>query len=488
MIIKSFDCSNQVIQSLIGCFNLDPNRVLDIILESFECRPQLHSRLFVPLLRSYMCDSLTLCEVLGFKFASDPLSTSHSLFVITALLLQHGVILLEDIYRWLSPKDSQIEDAATKELAEAKEYARRMNIISVPKDDEKIEEIIDERAPYNQKFSLCEALLSVGAWEQASAILKRHPEFYVTSYRPISNAICKLVDFVIAPVYGARCQLSRKLPGKTAYTSGVWSFPKTAKAMTDLKECAIPMFLSLGPHLFNDPVLLHKLVRLCDTALDDCGQNLRKVLPDSSSLYYEVLSLFDVVILPSLALLESNCCVAEEIWNVIKKLRYEHRYRLYGLWKNDTFQSHPLLIRRKVDCVKRIKYIMKRVSKDNVKPTGRVLGKLSHSCPGFLFDYILSQIQIYDNLIGPVVDSLKYLTNLSYDVLGYCVLEALSNPEKERTNHDGTTISLWLTSLSGFCGAIYKKYNMDLTGLLQYVANQLKAQKSLDLLILQVSC
>jgi THO complex subunit 2 len=129
---------------------------------------------------------------------------------------------------------------------------------------------------------------------------------------------------------------------------------------------------------------------------------------------------------------------------------------------------------------------MKRVSKDNVKPTGRVLGKLSHSCPGFLFDYILSQIQIYDNLIGPVVDSLKYLTNLSYDVLGYCVLEALSNPDKERTNHDGTTISMWLTALSAFCGAIYKKYNMDLTGLLQYVANQLKAQKSLDLLILQV--
>jgi THO complex subunit 2 len=184
--------------------------------------------------------------------------------------------------------------------------------------------------------------------------------------------------------------------------------------------------------------------------------------------------------------MESNCCVAEEIWNVLKKLPYEHRYRLYGLWKNDTFQSHSLLIRRKVDCVKRIKYIMKRVSKDNVKPTGRVLGKLSHSCPGFLFDYILSQIQIYDNLIGPVVDSLKYLTNLSYDVLGYCVLEALSNPDKERTNHDGTTISMWLTALSAFCGAIYKKYNIDLTGLLQYVANQLKAQKSLDLLILQV--
>lgn len=438
-----------------------------------------------------MSDSLTLCEVLGFKFtSSDPLSTPRSLFLVTALLLQHGVILLDDIYRWLTPKDSEIEEAASKELADAKEFARRQNVIAVPKEgeDKKDEEVVDERAPYNQKFGLCEALLSIGAWEQASSLLKRHPEFFLTSYRPISTAISKLVEYIIEPVYRTRCRISPKLKGKAISVAGVWNFPKTAKTMGDLKETAIPMLLSLGPHMHNEPVLLHKLVRLCNTGLEDCGvANLKKISADSDSLYFDILTLFDVVILPSLALLDSNCCVAEEIWNVLKKLPYEHRYRLYCAWKNDTFQSHALLIRRKADCVKRIKYIMKRLSKDNVKPIGRGLGKLSHGCPGFLFDYILSQIQVYDNLIGPVVDSLKYLTNLSYDVLGYCVLEALSNPEKERTNSDGTTISVWLTSLSAFCGTVYKKYNMDLTGLLQYVANQLKAQKSLDLLILQVS-
>ncbi len=480
----------QVVQSLIGCFNLDPNRVLDVILESFECRPQLHSRLFVPLIRSYMSDSSTLCEVLGFKYTScDPLLTPRSLFLVTALLLQHGAIHLEDIYRWLNPKDSEIEEAASKELADAKEFARRVNIISVPKEGEekKDEDVVEERAPYNQKFGLCEALLSIGAWEQASALLKRHPEFYVTSYRPISSAISKFVEYLIEPVYLARCRISPKVKGKVTTPTGVWNFPKTAKTMEDLKETVIPMLLSLGPHLHNEPILLHKLIRLCNTGLDDCGvANLRRIQAESDSLYFDIITIFDVVILPSLALLDSNCCIAEEIWNVLKKLPYEHRYRLYCSWKNDSFQSHPLLIRRKADCAKRIKYIMKRLSKDNVKLIGRGLGKLSHGCPGFLFDYILSQIQIYDNLIGPVVDSLKYLTSLSYDVLGYCILEALSNPEKERTNSDGTTISLWLTSLSAFCGNVHKKYNMDLTGLLQYVANQLKAQKSLDLLILQV--
>lgn len=78
------------------------------------------------------------------------------------------------------------------------------------------------------------------------------------------------------------------------------------------------------------------------------------------------------------------------------------------------------------------------------------------------------------------MDSLKYLTSISYDVLGYCLVEALASTDRERFKHDGTSISLWLQSLASFCGAIFKKYNIELTGLLQYVANQLKAQKRYD--------
>jgi hypothetical protein len=40
---------------------------------------------------------------------------------------------------------------------------------------------------------------------------------------------------------------------------------------------------------------------------------------------------------------------------------------------------------------------------------------------------VLSQIQRYDNFIGPVVDSLKYLTSLSYDVLACILTKVLLN-------------------------------------------------------------
>lgn len=86
----------------------------------------------------------------------------------------------------------------------------------------------------------------------------------------------------------------------------------------------------------------------------------------------------------------------------------------------------------------------------------------------------LFQIQTYDNLIGPVVESLKYLTSLSLDVLGYCLLEALCTG---RGPSGGAAYPPWLQALAAFAGAAFKKHNIELTALLQFVANRLKAHQ-----------
>lgn len=92
----------EIIKSLIGCFNLDPNRVLDIILESFETRPE-HDKIFIPLLQAYINDGNIICEVLGYKYRHFADSKApESLFKVTALLLQHNVIGLDEIYAWVS--------------------------------------------------------------------------------------------------------------------------------------------------------------------------------------------------------------------------------------------------------------------------------------------------------------------------------------------------------------------------------------------------
>ncbi|XP_039622242.1 THO complex subunit 2 [Polypterus senegalus] len=478
------------IKSLIGCFNLDPNRVLDIILEVYECRSD-QDEFFIPLIKSYMCEPQTLCHILGFKFKfyQEPNGeTPLSLYHVAAALLQQHLIDLEDLYVHLLPADSSILEEHKREIMEAKQIARKLTMVVVPsekteeKEKEKEEEK-NEKPPDNQKLGLLEALLRIGDWQHAQTIMDQMPPFYATSHKSIALALCQLIHIIIEPLY-RRAGVPKGAKGATICPLKNKKAPKPVETFEELRKEVFIMLCYLGPHLSHDPILFAKIVRLgkgfmkeSDNKQDDKGK--------IETLLSCFLSISDQVLLPSLTLMDCNACMSEELWGLFKMFPYQHRYRLYGQWKNETYNSHPLLVKVKAQTVDRAKYIMKRLTKENVKPSGRQIGKLSHSNPTILFDYMLSQIQWYDNLIMPVVDSLKYLTSLNYDVLAYCIIEALANPEKEKMKHDDTTISAWLQSLASLCGSVLRKYPIELAGILQYVANQLKAGKSFDLLILK---
>uniref|UniRef100_M4AB27 THO complex subunit 2 n=1 Tax=Xiphophorus maculatus TaxID=8083 RepID=M4AB27_XIPMA len=464
------------IKSLI-CFNLDPNRVLDIILEVYESRSE-QDEFFLSLIKSYMCEPITLCHILGFKFKfyQEPNEeTPKSLYHIAAALLNHKLIELEDLYVHfqLMPVDATIVEEHKREISEAKQIARKLVTVVLPseksedkeKEKEKEEEK-NEKPPDNQKLGLLEALLRIGDWHHAQSIMDQMPSFYATSHKAIALALCQLVHLTVEPLYragvpkGAKGCALQPLKNKRA--------PQPTESFEDLRKDTFSMLCYLGPHLSHDPILFAKIVRL--------GKSFMKEI-----LLSCFLSIADQVLLPSLSLMECNACMSEELWGLFKLFPYQH-YRLYGQWKNETYSGHPLLVKVKAQTVERAKYIM-RLTKENIKQSGRQIGKLSHSNPTILFDYMLSQIQWYDNLIVPVVDSLKYLTSLNYDVLADCIIEALANPEKEKMKHDDTTLSLWL-QLASLCGAVFRKYPIELAGLLQYVTNQLKAGK-FDLLILK---
>merc|ERR1739838_306384 len=152
----------QVIRSLIGGFNLDPNRVLDLILEGLESRPNNH-KFFTDLLKLFPCESSTISELLGFKlrnYSNNPKESKGS-YTTIALLLQANILQLSDIYNWLTPDDSvMIEEQDKEDLRDFEQYNS------------------------NQKLQLCIALLEVGAWENFLEIAQRFPDFHVVSCPP----------------------------------------------------------------------------------------------------------------------------------------------------------------------------------------------------------------------------------------------------------------------------------------------------------------
>ncbi|KPM11917.1 THO complex subunit 2-like protein, partial [Sarcoptes scabiei] len=472
------------IKSLIGCFNLDPNRVLDIILECFEARINLKLS-FIPLITNFSNNSVTLNQILAFKFSfyndtENGLDVPYGLYDVAASLLYHKLINIEDVYPFLSPTNSKICQNYQNDLAEAKNYPRYISsILAVEgtkhEDINVFEQEKIRKIGSNQKLGLILSLLKIGDWLNSSLLINKLPEFYAVSHPEITDALISLVHYLIGPLSIIYSGLPSVLSSRIKLSNNKNYNQKPIESVEEFQKIIMPMLFAFGPYLHRDSLLMTKIIRI-----------LRSNLQSNFETYkYEVLSLMNVTILPSFSLFESNSALSEELWSLLKLFPYNERFLLYNYWKIEPV--NPLLIKMKHFTMRKIKYIMKRLSKDkdSIKQSGRLIGKLSHSNPTFLFEYILSQIQSYDNLIGPVVDSLKYLSSVSYDVLMFCVIEALSSPSKEHSKHEGTSISPWFISLANFCGSVIKKYQIELPGLLQFLANQLKLGKCLDLLILK---
>jgi len=488
--------SSQLLQnvlSLLGYFNLDPNRVLDILLEAFECKVD-EDLFFVPLVCSYLrhCDVSGLAHLVGFKFQfyhqSIEETTPTSLYKLTAILLRNNLLEFKKLYPHLKPSDKELSQQNQRTLDEAKVEAKKLTTINLTevtdeKDaDKKEAEKEIEMKTDNQKFGLCLALIELGAWSQVYPIICQLPDNLLMANPTIARALCHLIHCTIEPLY--RSKFSPKAAVGNVYRTSR-GYPQPCLQYEQLNDAVFPMLLKLGPNLSIDPVLLVKVIRVAKGFMKEYNQSNEAADDKMEATYAAVLSLIEDVLFPSLSVLECNCGVAEEMWGLLKRLPYEIRYRLYAYWKNYAYTIHPALIVAKAKTIKRAKYITKRLSKDNLKPSGRHIGKLSHCNPCIIFDHHHDLIQRYDNFIGPMVDALKYLNPLAYDVLAFCIIEALANPAKQRMKQSDTNLSAWLQSLSQFCGAVFKKYPTDITGLLQYIANQLKAGKSLDLLVLK---
>lgn len=64
---------------LSGCFNLDPNRVLDVILEAFEGMPLLEDS-YIPLIKQFLDSDTTLTQIMAFKYSFYKVKQNHKIF------------------------------------------------------------------------------------------------------------------------------------------------------------------------------------------------------------------------------------------------------------------------------------------------------------------------------------------------------------------------------------------------------------------------
>ena len=293
----------------------------------------------------------------------------------------------------MQPSDKLIEEHQKEELIEAREAAKRATIISTAEEKGREDKFTEEERFYltrnNQKTGLCSALVQIGDWSQANQLMSFLPENYCISRPGIARHVCTLIEIGIDTLYRSNSGLTALIE-KQLKPVEIPPLVKHMKPVGTVEELVsvFPILSTLGPFVYHNMLLVNKLIRL--------SRGLLVSHPDLCKS--SILDMLDEVILPSLSLIEANCGLSEELWQLVKLLPYENRYRLYHGWKKEPI-NNAFLLKKRASTLKRIKYILKRLSKENVKLSGRQIGKLSHSNPSFLADNVSTNQTVYTSHI-----------------------------------------------------------------------------------------
>ncbi|KAI5567276.1 hypothetical protein BDE02_13G079300 [Populus trichocarpa] len=505
-----------IIKSLIGHFDLDPNRVFDIVLECFELQPDSNVFLeLIPIFPKYY-QRMELNSPVPF-----------GLFKLTALLVKEEFIDLDSICAHLLPKDDEAFEHyntfSSKRLDAAYKIGK-INLAATGKDlmdDEKqgdvtvdlfaaldmeTEAVAEQFSDLekNQTLGLLTGFLSVDDWYHAHILFKRLSPLNPVAHTQICGGLFRLIEKTISSAYNIIRQPHVQNCGSPA-VAGIDAMDVTSSSghvsLIDLPKEFFQMLVTVGPYLYRDTLLLQKVCRVLRgyymSALElvDSGDGalngesliprnrvLRLHLREGRSMVEEALG---ACLLPSLQLVPANPAAGQEIWEVMSLLPYEVRYRLYGEWEKDD-ERNPLVLAARQTAKLDTRRILKRLAKENLKQLGRMVAKLAHANPMTVLRTIVHQIEAYRDMITPVVDAFKYLTQLEYDILEYVVIERLAQGGRDKLKDDGLNLSDWLQSLASFWGHLCKKYpSMELRGLFQYLVNQLKKGQGIELVLLQ---
>ncbi|KAI6218881.1 THO complex subunit 2 [Aphelenchoides besseyi] len=520
------------LSQLIGTFNLDPNRTVDVIIDCFSCNSSCH-RVYINLLKAMNFEVEVVKKIVLLKFImfKNCEQTTNSMYRVIAMLCAIGILDIREIFAAIHPpraklvemhrelkklttkrvnKAETISTIAAYQLEEQTTNGNAMNmalndnyssssssnatrsfssvVYAQEIEDRKIcGDFFDERSNLerNQKLGLLLAAVEIGSWSVARQLFPLFPDgFPLALSRRLANGLCELLEYIIYPLYNSVVHVPwpNSVRRPKNWDGVFFEKPDRLHKWADLKPCVLPIVRILGPYIGINNIIRSKFIRLLGKFFDD--ENAQSE-PNRQEIANLILHIVDFSLLPSASFGDSTYSYVDELWKILKHVPYEKRYMMYGRWKGIHSTDCYGLQLHAGKITGQMKYVMKRLSKETVKVCGRQLGKICLTHPTVAFDFLLERLQFFENLIGPVVESMVNLSDLAFDILSYSLIESLASPSKQSLKTSDGTLSKWLQALAAFSGAVYRRYNVEYEGLLQYIANQLKDGKSFDLMVLR---
>jgi THO complex subunit 2 len=438
---------------LIGTFELDPNRLMDLTMDILEqklfpngvveeipsTRPQSTHQItwILEIMKEFSIDT-KLQSLISFKLSSDK-KPSQTLLGTIAFLSASNLLDLTTLAKtFLDPVENEIQEA--HQVFSMKEKKRiqglsRISLSGTTKENPevaKLTERLDKRLMTLRKNACLQILIVMlewGEWNLAKPVLPSDCWSQLCTLLPekIGDTLCTVAEHILQPWYDSKVGspgLSKpwKVNDIEARASDI-SLDEAVHAVSDPL-----LYTARSAWISSRPILFHKLCRLFGCLLSEAEAG--------HEISNETYNFFQRFLIPSLSLFPSNPALSTELWAVLELLPYATRYRLYDDWRGAGLGNAGLSmsatgkpfpnVESEIQAGKAARYVLKRLSRDNIREMSRQLSKVTHSNPLVVFTTILQQIESYDNMVEVMVEAQRFVNPLGLDVLGYCILSRLS--------------------------------------------------------------
>lgn len=439
---------------LIGTFELDPNRVLDIAVDVLSTKlypcndakkntnptqPHLNDSVIrlISLMKHLPAEKLP--SVLRFKL-EGPGGASQNLFQTIAVLVTESIlnfsVMLKD---YSTPIEDEIHECHKLQWMKEKKRIQGLSSVSLSgnrTEDPKLTELKERfhkellRVSSNPAIHIICILLQRGEWEIIKPLMSSQSWEKLCCLLPerIGFGFCDIAEKKLDTWFNAQV-------GTPGFSKPIQT--KTSEQTLDyltvdviIQEISESLMYTLHSGCIQyKPILYCKLCRLLRSVVDRQGCDF---IPSKKTYDF-----FQTFLVPSLSLFGANPAISSEVWNVLKRLSYATRYRLYEDWKGKGLERTGLgvsplvgkpqpVVESEMNAGKAARYALKRLSKDNIRDMSRLLAKATHSAPLVVYGAILNQIESYDNMVNVMVDAQRFSNHLGLDVLGFCILSRLS--------------------------------------------------------------
>jgi THO complex subunit 2 len=481
------------IKSAIASFNLDPNRVLDLMLDALESN--LHTPSgndeAIAALMELICRFKTphIAHLIGFKLVSASKSGTAevplSLVRAAARLVASGHVTLDALWPHLGPSEAAIS-LAWKEhcdscVANATQFVVRSfnNIESENKLKEILKALSFPRLPRspqlsaaNQKVMLCASLIELGCINEARAVISTIGNIDIGCCESVAAALSESLLPVVKKLH------EHIVPVVHASSSSAMDMdsdiPASEQIAQVLKSFVIPRLRLYGVHIGNDSFLFSLVCRVFAVALPA----LDVTDPDIKDCV--------CILVGSTAIQSTDPFSTLPLWQVLEQIPVATRWDIYAHVKFSMYYTVPALVIARAFIGAKAQRELKTATVDNKWQISRLLLVMTSSQPLIVFDTIVNDVMRKGN--GALASKIiRTAPAYSLDCLVYTVMEELGMPEdiRSRIAEDKVNVAQWFQNMSEFIGQVVRMFSVDMLPLLMWILTNINDEKPLEVIILR---